>query len=255
MSKFTEIVFISDLHAGSEVGLTTVPKNAVQKKLLALYKQTIKACGSPKILVVVGDAIEGDQKKDGGRGVDAGANEQDLEAVRLIAMWGAEEVFLIAGTVYHVGVTEHEQNICNILNEKGIKTTYHRKLNLKVNNWFKVQARHFISSGGAPQTRFTAAARAKIWGILNAYSNKSDAPDLSVYAHVHYFTFSKDAYGTVITMPCWQANGSAFGDTKCDGHTDLGAIKITVGPERKDGWTCDDSNVHPAGLVSRTIKR
>jgi len=132
------VTLTADWHVGSEAGLTSIPKNATQKALLEKFKDCIKMYGSPDILVIDGDAIDGDQRKSGGAGLtEDDIREQEKDAIKLIKMLNPKEVFLVSGTAYHVGIVSSEQRMADILNEYcNIKATYVRKLNLVINNWF-----------------------------------------------------------------------------------------------------------------------
>ena len=55
-----------------------------------------------------------------------------------------------------------------------------------------------------------------------------------------------------MTTPCWQALGSAYGDT-LDGHVDLGAVQLTVGKTEAEGWHWT-KRLYPAAVVDRTVR-
>lgn len=252
--KPKSIGLTADWHVGSVTGLTSNPKNSVQKSLLATFKQCIATMGKLDILIIDGDAIDGDQYKSGGAGLsERDVREQEKDVIKLIQMINPKEVFLVSGTPYHVGITSSEQKIADTLNEYcNIKATYVRKLNLTINGWFKLQARHFISSSNNPASRATAPGRANMWEILNAYHTGEKAADLSIYAHVHYYDLHQNAFGTTMILPCFQAHGTPYGDEKCDGHIDIGMVKIIV--DTKGGWSWE-KQLYSAKIKSRSLKR
>ena len=248
---------LADFHVGNEAGLALLPANGIQKKLKDLYEATIAkvlAEGPLDLLVAVGDIVDGAQEKSGGIDVTLRRNEQARQAAELLKLWNAKEMFLLEGTSYHTGLTRVEESVKDLLVAAGIQTSFHRKLNLLLNGWFKLQARHFIGSSSIPHARPSAPSRAKMWGVLNAAMKGETPPDLSVYAHVHYYQCLEDAFGVVMTLPCWQGIGSAYGDLKCDGHMDVGMVILDIGATREAGWS-HQRILYPASHASRTVQR
>ena len=252
------IGFISDTHCGAKTGLSTRPSNNIQRKLLGLYKETVEWMGRVDYLVHLGDIIDGDDIK------SKDLSEHDLpeqiqDGCALLEMIDAGEYFLLAGTPYHVSQSAQmwDKMVVNLLNKGGRKASYHQKLKLKV-DWFYCQCRHKIGSSGIAHGRYTAPARSKAWDATNAAIKSSRTgkaaklANLLVFGHVHYWTYAEDAIGTAVTLPCWQALGSLYGDMCCDGHVDLGAFKVTIG-ERGD-WSWEKKLYLPS-LESRTVKR
>lgn len=252
---YKRIVLIGDLHVGSGVGLTMTPHNKVQKKLLELYKSDIVDWQKPDILVINGDAVDGPQTKNKGKGqTELNLNAQDQDAANLIALWKAKEIFIVSGSEYHTGEDEHEENLGNLLRTAGNKVTFVDKLHVRINGWFKIQARHFIPPSKVPYSRTTASAREAVSEILNAYASGGRAANLLIFSHVHYYTVVKDDITAAITLPCWQAVGSKFGDKKCSGRVVLGCIQLHIAPTKEGGWRWDEK-LHKAGLVSRCLQR
>lgn len=250
------LVIISDLHCGSEAGLSPRPDTALKRGLLARYTDCIAHLGArPDILVINGDAIDGTQDRGRGDGDSAIIHQQIADACALVKMWRPRAVYCVAGTQYHVGgdVVEGEQVLAIMLREGGIPATFHRKLNMTINDWFRVQFRHHIGSSGIPHGRHTPQSRSKVWGYLNAACGGSAPAHLSVYSHVHYWTYSEDFMGAAMTTPAWQAIGSRYGDERCDGHVDLGAVEITIGQTERQGWSWR-KRLYPAGVVARSVR-
>ena len=93
-----------------------------------------------------------------------------------------------------------------------------------------------------------------MWEVLNAYQTGDKAADLSVFAHVHYYDLHQNAFGTTMILPCFQAQGTPYGDEKCDGHIDIGMIQIIVGTSVNDGWTWS-KQLYSAKVKSKGLKR
>ena len=235
----TNIVLVSDLHVGAPGGLTTEPKNKTQEALLERYEGLIKQWATPDVLICNGDAVDGPDPK--GMDLDEfDLTEQDDVAAKLLLKWKAKKLVLVSGTAYHTGATcMHEKSIAKSLRRAGHNVTFTTKLKSQINGWFRLQCRHKIGGSGVPYGRATSPKRSMTWEILNAYLKEAKGAHLSVFGHVHYWQYHTDAFGSFMTLPCWQSGGR-FGDEQCDGHIDIGAVRLRVGAKETDGWAYDE---------------
>jgi hypothetical protein len=258
--KQKRIVFVSDLHTGSEVGIRANPQNKTQWKLLGLWSETIALFGDhPDVLVCVGDANDGQDPK--GRECQENSIPWQIEeAEKLLLMWKPKRVEIIEGTAYHTGdVVAQEKFLAGYINRRGIPCQFHLKLRAKVSGWWKFQARHHIGGSVLPHGIFTSPARSQSGQALNAAIEARDDgkvpswPHLSVFGHTHQYAFGESAQGAFIKLPAWQGVGSGYGDRKCDGHIDIGAVQVTVGATKEEGWTWE-RKIHTARLESRTVE-
>lgn len=231
------IVWIGDLHVGSVSGLTTEPENDIQQQILDRYEKAALGLKEIDLLVVNGDSVDGPDTR-GFTSSIPDLNEQDKQAAELISMWPAKEIVLTTGTPYHTGdMVQHEENIKNLLEARGSKCQYLYSLDIVVNGWFRVFARHHIGSSSVPHGRGTAPTRAKVWKQLNASIKGAAAPNLCVFSHTHYYNFTEDAFGSTVILPCWQGPGGRYGESKCDGHIDIGYFKTTIGDKATRSWS------------------
>ena len=255
-----KIGIISDTHCGSTTGLTLSPVNDTQKKLLEVYQSDMEWMGKVDIAIHVGDIIDGEDLKS--RDTTSGdIADQVKDAVAMWKLMRAKEYMLIAGTPYHTnsGAQSWDKGVVDQLNEwKKNSASYHTKLKLQVKDWFYLQARHKVGSSGIPHGRFTSPARSKTWDAVNA-AIKANATgetvhlaNLLVFGHVHYWTYAEDAQGAACTMPCYQALGGKYGNMMCDGHVDIGCLKIEIGEKGEWSW---EKRIHQPNMVSRTIHR
>lgn len=261
---------MADTHSGAKTGLTTNPGNAVQEQVFKLYKDAIKWAGRPDVVVHNGDGWDGkDEKSDD---IDEKCMfTQATDCADLIVMQNPrKEVILVTGTEYHVKHKGQEfteackkQIQYQMLKKHRIAdfpVTITRKLKTKVNGWFLMEARHFIGGSGIPHGRATAMLRSQVWNVMNAALSSAvrgqvaEFPHLIVYAHRHYFSYAKNAWGGALVLPSWQALGGVFGDEKCDGHVDLGLARLTIGKKESDGWRIEEKLYLP-GVVDRTEHR
>jgi len=252
----TTIIMTGDFHCGSETGLDPKPDNPIQKQVLECYQDAIRTAGNhPDILILNGDLIDGTQ--DRGRGkLDKGDLELQIDkAVSLVEMWNPGKIIMTTGTQYHVGgnAIEAESIIATMLRRTGHNVTIQRKINAEINKWFRLEMRHHLGSSGIPHGRHTAGVRARNWNVLNAAHNGSKWPHLNVYSHVHYWHYEEDAWSASMGLPAWQAIGNRYGDERCDGHVDMGLVKLTVGKTERQGWSWQ-KYLYRAAVVDRTVK-
>jgi hypothetical protein len=252
------VVLIGDFHTGSASGLTPFPKSTIQRELLKRYVDTIEYFGTrPDLLICNGDMIDGQQLR--GRDLlDDDVLERQMDySHNLIKMWKPKEVFMVAGTQYHVGgtVIDAESIMASRLREGGIPSEYHRRLQITLRGWFRLDCRHHIGSSTVPHGRFTAQNRARFWDVLKSAHAGRPWPHLQVFSHVHYFTMCRDSYGSVLTLPCWQClGGNRYGQERCDGHVDLGCVELRVGKTEADGWAYEQ-RLYQAAVADQSVRR
>ena len=251
------IVVVSDLHAGSSTGLWPDRRaGRAQRVLLDRWADCIAHFGErPDILICNGDAVDGKQRK-GGDLLDDNVDRQAEAAANLLEMWRPRECFVVSGTGYHTSDTgdEAEALVVTLLKRAGLVASYHRKITVRINGWWEGQWRHHIGSSGIPHGRHTPQSRSKTWQAINAAINGRPLSQLCGYGHVHYWAYSEDAIGAVVTGPCWQALGGRYGDERCDGHVDIGAYQVTVGATKEEGWSWA-KRLYPAAVGRRTVER
>jgi len=269
MSDLT-MAIIADLHEGSPTGLTLEPKNEIQEQVLDRYENYIRWLGEPPdIAAINGDAIDGLDKK-GKDTTKPDVIDQAEGAAGLLFMLHPKKEFMITtGTRYHTDLESHsmERLVADKLRLKllqegitGVTVSLRRKWNLKLNGWFRLEMRHKIGRSTVPYGRSTSPVRNKFWNVINAGLTSSVTkapvswPHLQVFSHVHYFNLQRDAFGSVMTTPCWQAIGSRFGDEECEGHIDLGGTKLVIHGMEDEGWELKERLYLPA-VVSRLEAR
>jgi len=252
-------ILLGDFHTGSVTGLTRNPTNIIQNVLKQKYDDCINYLGAkPNVVVCNGDIIHGIHKKKWKNASNITLDEQAKDAAELLMMWNAiDEYIIISGSQHNLSLNGEslESMVCGHLEkllrkEHNLDTRVTNKRMLKtiINDWFKLESRHKIGKSTVPYGKSTAQSRAKIWNVLNAALKNESLATLLIFSHVHYFNLQKDAFGTVISLPCWQALGDNNEDDECDGHVDIGAIKLTIG--EKDQWEMQE-RIYNASMVSR----
>ena len=262
-------MMLADPHTGANTGLTAHPTNAIQRQLRERWHDCINHFGPrPHVVVLNGDGIDGTDPK-GGDVDETDMFKQTQSCAESLYEWGAtDEYIIVAGTHYHTSVQGQavDQAIVShlrwLIEQDGgtALATYRRKLKTTINDWFLLECRHKIGRSVVPHGRRTAPERTKFWNVLASglksrrTGKPASWPDLVVFGHVHYYGFAEDAYGASMTLPCWLAVGSRYGDEQCDGSIDLGAVELTIGAQEQDGWQKQHRLYLPA-LVERTERR
>jgi hypothetical protein len=274
-SDYKVWVFIADLHSGSLNGINPEPRNSYQDELLKRYQDAILWTGPPPdVVVAVGDVTEGVDPRWlpelGDEGGETKLVKQFAPAAKLLSMWKAkEEYIIVTGTKAHSGVGSQnfEPAVATALERTVFeqtgdlpKVSVRRKLKTTINDWFLLEARHFIGRSVIPHGRATAPLRSQMWNVMNAairsYEEEKPAhyPQLIVFGHTHYYMYAENAWGSTMILPCWKAAGDAYGDELMDGHIDLGIVKVIVGPSKEVGWA-KAPRLYSASVVSRTESR
>ena len=260
----------ADFHCGSTTGLTLAPKNDIQRATLARYADAVAWLDcEPDVVLVNGDGWDGKDPK--GKDVtNDDMVDQAMDCADLVVMQRPKkEVILVTGTRYH---DQHKnQQFERVFAERvrtqmiekydrRIRISVRRKLKTMINSWFMLEARHNIGGSSIPHGRATAPLRSQAWNVLNAAISARESgkpvkwPDLLVFAHRHYYMAAENAWGDVVVLPSWQALGGVYGDEICDGHVDLGLIKLRVGATKETGWS-RKKRLYQAGVVPRLEAR
>jgi len=241
----------------------------MQEALLKHYKTALKWQGEPDVVMHNGDGWDGKDYKGGDVTTDDMV-DQAMDCADLIVMQKPKkEVILVTGTQYHVQHKNQQfERVCveriksqmQILHGRKIRVSVRRKLKTTINKWFMLEARHNIGGSAISHGRATAPLRSQAWNVLNSALVAKDSgkavkwPDLIVFGHRHYYMAAENAWGDVLVLPSWQALGGVYGDEICDGHVDLGLVKLTVGKDKDAGWK-REKILFQAGVVPRLEAR
>jgi len=239
------VVVVSDLHCGSQVGLTppeyqykdrkidTSKKNKfamVQRAIWGWYAGKIKSLGKIDLMVCNGDAIDGKGDRSGGtEEMELDRRVQAEMAIECLQIAKAKKYVLTAGTPYHVGKDEdHEAAIAHDLGGK-----------FGSHEWIDVEGvildcKHKISGSQVPHGRYTAAARDMLWNELWAARGLTPNAHIVIRSHVHYHVFCGDTRKLGLITPAMQGFGTKYGSRECSGLVDVGLIEILCDKGRYD---------------------
>lgn len=267
-----QILLISDLHFGSKYGpwpdgmkekdlrtgmIEPVPPNAVNvaindhwKKMLAVVRKD-----PPAVIIVNGDMIEGNQRRENGRGLMTLAIETQVNAcikalstLRKAAPKSAW--YFTTGTDYHQ-MPDGTSADARIAEEFGAE--YGDEIIVEECG-IRLFCRHTISSSMSTwQYMATAPGRDHMLLYLNKSPEKYGNIDVAVFSHRHQFVAVQFTSGIALVTPCWQSKTPYAVKRGMIGVPEIGWVTLSVeGPKR---ITVDTSGiasvVRPCKVVGR----
>jgi len=231
------VVVISDLHCGSDVGLThpdwqTKP---VQGELWNAFDEMVAALRPIDVLIVNGDMIDGKASRWGGTGmITVDRAEQAEMAAQAIEHVDAAEIYLTFGTAYHTGNSEDWEGV--VADKLG--APIEDQIWIEVNG-IMFDCKHFVGASGVPHGRHTTIARDRLWNILWAEMGQQPKSDIIIRSHVHYFNFCGGNNWVAMTTPALQGLGSKFGSRIPSGTVDFGLVYFDVHEDGSFEWDSD----------------
>lgn len=235
------VLVISDLHSGHDLGLTHpfydfddgTTHYLVRRTIWEWYKPLVKRL-KPHIVIVNGDAIDGDGKKSGGtEQLTTDMLKQCKMAVKALGVIpGKPKFFMSYGTGYHTGdATDFE----NIIADKMAAEKIGAEDTVDVNGLL-INYRHHVGRSSVPYGRHTAVAKERLVNLLWADRGEYPKAHVFVRSHVHYFAYAGGANWLGVTTPALQGYGSKFGARRVTGTVDVGLIHFDVWNKEKWTW-------------------
>jgi len=231
-------IILSDLHSGSEVGLTPpdfqYKDNAscnqakyaqLQAQAWGWYTKTLKTLGKVDYLFCVGDLIDGQNMKNNGVGqITTSIEKQCHMAIDCLKEIKAKKIEIIQGTGYHVtsNGSEAERYIAEAV---GANFGIHTFVDI---NGFVFNLKHKTSRSIIPHGRMTGPARAKLWEVIWKQTKGFPTSDLLVRGHVHYYQYYCSGMGAIMTLPCLKTLGDRYGASNYDDTIDYGFIYFEI---------------------------
>lgn len=250
MAQTVRAVFLADLHVGSHWGLAD-PKEPPRKSpglpvIRRLYEEWERAANgpwhAPDTLVVDGDAIEGQARKDGGTHVwTTDVLEQVSNAADLLRMWKARSIYILGGSGYHVMLHDTGLSAEELLgrelkaepypNQEGVPDKDKRRSGI---HWFltlagtTVHVAHHVAVSRVFAYMSTPIARAMMQAKLNdpmvrewesMYRAAQGVPEqlraldankgvyktrVVIRAHAHYFWLCDSGGSMGVCLPAWK---------------------------------------------------
>jgi predicted phosphodiesterase len=266
-----KVLLLSDMHVGSKWGLwppnfkaksarsneiEDIPQNAVNKaiwqhwlKMLATLKKE-----KPDIIILNGDLIEGDQRKEKGRGlVTPELFQQCAACIAILKTLPKVPMYFTAGTDYHQ-LPDGISADLYIADQMGGE--YGDELVIE-DCGLRIFARHTIgTSQGSWQYMTTAPAKEQMLLYLNQASDKYGKIDIAVFSHRHQFVSAQFSSGIALITPCWQGKTVFAVKKGIIAPPHIGWVSLIVdGPKRIAIDTSGIANVvSPCKTVGRDRK-
>lgn len=225
------VVIVSDFHCGSTYGITPPSEfkashhRKLHEETWKEYMRIVRQWHQPDILIINGDAIEGNQSRQGGAELLTPDRSVQCDmAVKVIKQWEAKKIYMAYGTPYHVG-QEAEDFERGIAQRLGAVIEGH--LYLKIEG-LVFDIRHKISTSVIPHGRATALLRELMWALLKEVADTGPKVDVIVRSHAHYHISIKQPGKQAIITPGLQLARGRFGARECSGEVHWGAIRLTI---------------------------
>jgi len=223
------------MHCGSYTGLCSDSQSYLIKRKYKAESKTLWDFFSAVIkgkqydaVFCLGDCIDGTGRRSGGvEQITTDEKEQADIAVEIFKAIDYQQAFLVAGTPYHSGeCTDWEEYIAEQIPNADFSCSAFVDVNGVV-----FSLKHKIGSSGIPHGRHTAAAKARMWNMLN------DDPDADVFlrGHVHYYNYCGGPDWLAMTCPALQGS-TRYGSRQCEGVVNFGCVEFFVDDDGGYSW-------------------
>jgi hypothetical protein len=240
--------------------IVQIPPNAVNRAINGHWGKMLKVVKAdpPDVILVNGDDIEGDQRKEKGRGLMTGqihtqylATIKGLESLKRAApkaVW-----YFTAGTDYH---QLPDGTNADLMIARHFKAEYGDELVIEECG-IRIFARHTISSSMSTwQYMATAPGRDHMLLYLNKGEEKYGKIDVAVFSHRHQFVAVQFSSGLSLVTPCWQSKTPYAVKRGMVGVPEIGWVTLHIDGPKK--ITVDTSGiatvVRPCKIVGRDRK-
>lgn len=206
----TKILFLSDLHCGSLLGLTppfymTEKTKEVSQPLWDGFISIIREVGPVDILVINGDAVNGEGKKETIGHITTDTKEQAEIAAECISCVKAKDIFMTYGTPFHtVGSYSYEEIVAEKVAAE-IKDT----LLLDVHG-VKMNIRHVSGRSDIPYGQGTPLLKEMIRDLVRSMQEEREPADWTIRGHIHYWIKVEMVGRLAAQLPCLQIPQSVF---------------------------------------------
>jgi len=233
------IILTGDWHCGGRTGLTMPEYQSndspgseyeyyakIQQAMWFFYSSGIDSIRDKygiDLLVINGDAIDGNGSKNGGgEMLYTDRNIQVKMAEKIARFINPKKCLVIAGTPYHTGQEEDfEATLASNLNAD---FGSHEFVDV---NGLIIDCKHKVGSSGIPHGRHTAIAREALWNLLWNEKGVQPRADVLIRSHVHYHGYCGDSDTLRMTLPAMQL-WTKYGGRQCSGTIDLGFVHMVV---------------------------
>lgn len=231
------ILILSDTHCGHPLGITP-PRLWVKDEYSALQKITYEwlereldgeIVQGIDMALLNGDLIQGAPHNDTLELITTNFKKQAeifLEVGELLGLQRIKKIRATYGTPAHVTKGFDAEDIVT----EGFSIPRPSDTYRFTSNTLQVAARHHGRSSTTPYGQGTQLWKEWVREQLNAVimETATDAADLIIRSHVHYFLFMEMAKGYALSTPCLQLPGSIFGRRMMPAYYDVGFVVLEI---------------------------
>jgi FlaG/FlaF family flagellin (archaellin) len=249
-----KILVTGDWHIGSHYGLMlpeyddpysgmTIRANPLQTFLFENFCQMLDLIGEVDIVILNGDTVEGQNKREKGIGVWTTDIHAQANCASVIAdMIRCRKIYCSQGSPYHTENPTGDKIVCDKVNGEWIGDWHF----IEINNNLTIYLKHHGDFSSIPYARCTAQRKQS----MIAKSQGTNV-DIFINSHTHHFNFSGDSSDLSISIPCWKGIDPYIGKKSIE-QPDNGYVLINVdGPNYT--WTYNIFKI-PFQLYNKTIK-
>jgi len=268
-------VIIGDLHVGGVCSVADPAACGQHPVCGALYETYASAAtgphARPDVLIVMGDAIEGQNRKEGGIGNWTNdLLEQARHAAELINMWKAKAVFVIRGSNYHAvaaGSGLHVEEIMarQVVNAQPCPGSPDNRSGWQ---WFVTLSgltfhlQHKLGVSKVWHYRSTPMAREMLYSRLgDALRDQMghSKTSVTIRGHAHYYLHVEHSTTHGWVAPCWKClDGYMESNGALAIAPDIGYIAITINGEslsyEKRLWKATQAQPAPHTVISGNLR-
>lgn len=268
-------LLLSDLHVGSMYGLwppgmqtddprtgevIPLPQTKVNEAIYAHWEKMLAVCKQtpPKFVLFNGDLIEGNQRKENGKGLLTGQMSLQVKAcIKVIQtlrdILPGVPFYFTAGTDYHQ-MPDGEN--ADIYIARHFNAQYGDEMIVEECG-IRMFCRHTISSSMSSwQYMATAPGRDHMLLFLNNGQDKYGDIDVAIFSHRHQFVSVQFTSGFALVTPCWQSKTSYAVKKGLTGVPDIGWVMLHIDHAKK--IAVDTSGiatiVRPCKVVGSAVK-
>lgn len=222
------LLVISDLHCGHLLGLTPPEYMREDWKPLSMpfwnfFEKTIKEIGPVDYLVINGDMVDGEGKKETIGHLTTDTKKQIDIAAACVDRITRKKTFLTYGTPFHtVGSYSYEEGVSDAIH--GIIKD---ELRIKINGWH-LNFRHVIGRSDTPYGQPTQIYKEVVRELIKAMLEDYKAADYIFRSHVHYHFIAGRPGKMGIITPCLQLPDGIFGRKMRAQYYDVGMLLVDI---------------------------
>ena len=204
------IAFIGDLHCGSHCGLWPTEdlpggikgtKYKGVRYLNKCYQHMIQNWPEIDLLVLMGDLIDGKQRKSSGVGIfTSSLNEQVSASIEILKPLKkkSKKIVRVFGTPYH----EDHDNCLDSLDKALDVKKVDQVLNIEIDKKILNVAHH--PSGGSALYAGTSVDKESLWSTIAAAEKNVPNARWIVRAHKHMWIMQETRFKMVCIVPCFE---------------------------------------------------